>query len=453
METMKTLYSQETEQAVLGCMFMDGDAAQMGKGSLVPDDFYTPLYRVIFEAMQGVEAVDMITVSNELQRMGQWERVGLEWLKKTMDSVSTSVNLKNYIEELKRLSFLRNCVRFGHDVIDAAREHDIGRIDKAISNLNADGYGVGEISTFSDALEAYIKNLAAIRASGRGILGMATGFVDIDSMLGGLRDGSLNILAARPSMGKSALALDIARNAQKAMKGEKEKVVFISLEMTKEELAARGYTAEYLIENDNFAMGGGQEETWLETLRQLEKNSADIDKGIGRMIINDTGGMNMEKIRAYLHGLKTQGVQIRMIIVDYLQFIVTKGVNMVQEMGEVSRGLKNIAKDYECPVVALSQLSRAPESRADHRPILSDLRESGNIEQDADVVMFLYRDEYYFPDSEKKGMAELNIAKQRNGPTGAVDLRWIANCTTFRSAERWHKTTDEPPEKFTQEKL
>ena len=269
METMKTLYSQETEQAVLGCMFMDGDAAQMGKGSLVPDDFYTPLYRVIFEAMQGVEAVDMITVSNELQRMGQWERVGLEWLKKTMDSVSTSVNLKNYIEELKRLSFLRNCVRFGHDVIDAAREHDIGRIDKAISNLNADGYGVGEISTFSDALEAYIKNLAAIRASGRGILGMATGFVDIDSMLGGLRDGSLNILAARPSMGKSALALDIARNAQKAMKGEKEKVVFISLEMTKEELAARGYTAEYLIENDQFAMGGGREETWLQTLREL----------------------------------------------------------------------------------------------------------------------------------------------------------------------------------------
>jgi replicative DNA helicase len=237
------------------------------------------------------------------------------------------------------------------------------------------------------------------------------------------------------------------------MEGEKEKVVFISLEMTAEELAARGYTAEYLISNDHFAMGGGRDEQWLETLRKLEENSADIEKGMGRMIINDQGGMSLEKIRGYLHGLKTQGIEIRLIVVDYLQFIVTKGVNMVQEMGEVSRGLKNLAKDYQCPVVALSQLSRAPENRADHRPILSDLRESGNIEQDADVVMFLYRDEYYFPDSEKKGMAEMNIAKQRNGPTGAVDLRWIADSTTFRSLERFHKTTEEPPEKFIQGKL
>ena len=453
MEDMKTLYSQETEQAVLGCMFLDGEAAMLGKGSLAPDDFYTPLYRTIFEAMQRVEAVDVITVSGELQRMGQWERVGLEWLAKISTSVGSSVNIRKYIEELKRLSYFRRCIKAGQEMIQAAYKQETESIDKALSGIAADGYGTGEISTFSDALEAYIKNLAAIRAAGKSILGTATGFVDIDSMLGGLRDGSLNILAARPSMGKSALALDIARNAQKAMEGEKEKVVFISLEMTKEELAARGYTAEYLIENDNFAMGGGREETWLQTLRDLEKNSADIDKGIGRMIINDTGGMNLERIRAYCHGLKTQGVQIRMIVVDYLQFIVTKGVNMVQEMGEVSRGLKNLAKDYECPVIALSQLSRAPESRADHRPILSDLRESGNIEQDADVVMFLYRDEYYFPDSEKKNMAELNIAKQRNGPTGVVELRWIGNCTTFRSAERWHKTEEKPPETFTQERL
>lgn len=452
MNEMKTLYSQETEQAVLGCMFLDEDAAMMGKGSLVPDDFYTPLYRTVFEAMQGVEAVDVITVSNELQRMGEGERVGLEWIAKISMSVGSSVNIKKYIEELKRLSYFRRCIKAGQEMIQAAYKQETENIDKALSGIVADGYGGGEITTLSDALEAYIKNLAEIRTAGKSILGMATGFVDIDSMLGGLRDGSLNILAARPSMGKSALALDIARNAQKKMEGEKEKVVFFSLEMTKEELAARGYTAEYLIDNDRFAVGKN-DDAWIEELRKLEENSADIEKGIGRMIIHDKGSMTMEKIRAYCHGLKTEGIQIRMIVVDYLQFVVTKGINMVQEMGDVSRGMKNLAKDYNCPVIALSQLSRAPESRADHRPILSDLRESGNIEQDADVVMFLYRDEYYFPDSEKKGMAELNIAKQRNGPTGVVDLRWIANCTTFRSAERWHKTTEKPPKEFEQTKM
>lgn len=452
MENMKTLHSQDTEQAVLGCMFLDGEAAMLGKGSLCPDDFYIPMYRTIFEAMQKVEAVDVITVSNELQRMGEGERIGIEWIAKISMSVASSVNIKKYIEELKRLSYFRRCIKAGQEMIQAAYKQETENIDKALAGIIADGYGEGEIKTFSDALESYIKYLAEIRAVGKSILGMETGFIDIDSMLGGLRDGSLNILAARPSMGKSALALDFARNAQKKMEGEKEKVVFISLEMTAEELTARGYSAEYLIDNDRFAVGKN-DDAWMKELRKLEENSADIEKGIGRMIINDTGGMTMENIRAYLHGLKNQGIQIRLIILDYLQFVVTKGINKVQEMGDVSRGLKKLAKDYKCPVIALSQLSRAPEGRADHRPMLSDLRESGNIEQDADVVMFLYRDEYYCADSEKKGMAELNIAKQRNGPTGVVDLRWIANCTTFRSAERWHKTTEKPPKEFEQTKM
>jgi len=451
-ENLKHLHSEETEQAALGCMFMDGDAAMMGKGSLCPEDFYIPMYRTIFEAMQGVDVIDIVTVNNALQKMGEGERIGVERLANIIGSVSTSINLKSYIEELKRLSYLRSCVKLGRDVIDGAREQNIEKIDKAIAEMQAGGYGAAELVTFEDALESYIKNLAEIKASGKRFLGQETGFIDLDDMLGGLRNGTLNILAARPSMGKSALMLDIARNTQKRLTKDNEKVVIISLEMSKDELAARGYTAEYLIENDTFSTIEN-DDIYMENLRELEKNSADIKKGLGRMLINDESSMTMEKIRGYLHGVKTQGIDIRLIVLDYLQLVTTKGVNLVQEMGEVSRGLKNLAKDYNCPVLALSQLNRAVEGRADKRPYLSDLRDSGNIEQDADVVMMLYREEYYFPDCDKKGTAEVNIAKQRNGPTGVVLLKWIPACTTFRNLQKFKPTNEKPPKEFTQERL
>lgn len=454
MENLKHLCNQETERAALGCMFLDRGAALMGIGSLVPDDFYVPMYRTIFEAMGRVEHIDPITVNSELQKAGEGERVGVEWLSKIIRSVSTSVYLKDYIEELKRLSYFRRCIKAGQEMMQAAYRQETESIDKALSGIRADGYGAGELVTLEDALEEYIKELAEIRTSGKRFLGLETGFIDIDDMLGGLRNGTLNILAARPSMGKSALMLDIARNVQKKLMGENEKVVIFSLEMNRKELAARGYTAEYLISNDKFSTIGN-DDIYMENLRELEKKSADIRKGLGRLLINDESSMTVEKIRAYLHGLKTKGVDIRLIVLDYLQLVTTKGVNMVQEMGEVSRSLKNLAKDYNCPVLALSQLSRGPEGRADHRPILSDLRESGNIEQDADVVMMLYREEYYFPDCDrhKKGTAEVNIAKQRNGPTGAIRLKWIPECTTFRNLQKFTPTKEKPPKEFEQTKM
>lgn len=229
-------------------------------------------------------------------------------------------------------------------------------------------------------------------------------------------------------------------------------MVFFSLEMPDKSLGNRGYTSEFLIDNDRFAVGAN-DAAWQETLRGVAENRADYESGAGRLIIRDETGQTVEKMSAFLHGLQGQGIRPRFIVVDYLQLIVSKGQDRVREVGNISRGLKQMAKDWDCPVLALSQLSRGPEGRADHRPILSDLRDSGDIEQDADVILFLYRDEYYYPDTEKKNTAELNIAKQRNGPTGTIALTWMPRSTTFRSAAGFHETKEAPPKEWVQEHL
>lgn len=452
MDELKRLHSEETEKAALGCMFLDGGAAALGKTLLVPDDFYTPLYCLIFQAMQKLEAVDVVTVSNELQRMGEWERVGLEWLAKISTSVSSSIYMRKYVEDLKQLSCLRRVVKEANEMVQAAYRHDVAGIDRSIEAIRGDGYSFAEIVTLADATERHIKKIAELRASGKKIVGLPTGFDDLDLMLGGQRNGEVTILAARPSMGKSALMLDIAKNAQKSLTEKNDRVVIFSLEMPSESLGNRGYTSEYLIDNDRFAVGTN-DSTWQDTLQEVEKNSEHYEQGAGRLIINDRTGQTIEKMNAYLHGLRMRGINICLICVDYLQLIVSKGQDRVREVGNISRGLKQMAKDWDCPVLALSQLSRSVEGRADHRPMLSDLRDSGDIEQDADTIMFLYRDEYYFPDTEKRNMAELIIGKQRNGPTGTIDLVWMPRSTTFRSVERFHKTKEKPPKEWEQQTL
>lgn len=452
MEELKRLHSEEAERAALGCMFLDREAAALGKTLLVPDDFYTPLYCLIFQAMQRLEEIDNVTVSNELQRMGEWERVGLEWLAKISTSVGSSIFLRKYIEDLKQLSYLRRVVREANEMTQAAYRQDVASIDRSMEAIRGDGYGTAQIVTLAEATERHIKKIAELRARGRKIVGLPTGFEDLDLMLGGLRNGETTILAARPSMGKSALMLDIAKNAQKSLPEKDDRVVVFSLEMPKESLGNRGYTSEYLIDNDRFAVGTN-DSTWLDTLQEVEKNSEHYEQGAGRLIINDRTGQTIEKMNAYLHGLRMRGINICLICVDYLQLIVSKGQDRVREVGNISRGLKQMAKDWDCPVLALSQLSRSVEGRADHRPMLSDLRDSGDIEQDADTIMFLYRDEYYFPDSEKRGQAELIIGKQRNGPTGTIDLVWMPRSTTFRSVERFHGTKEKPPKEWEQQTL
>lgn len=452
MEELNRLQSEETERAALGCMLMDQEAAEMGKSLLSAEDFYTPMYRTIFCAMQALEVVDAFTVSDELKRRKDGAGIGIERLAEIAVAVSTSVHLRGYIESLKRLSFLRRMLQGARDMTAAVLRQDIGGIDRSMAAMRGDGWGSAEIVTLADATEKHIRELTALRESGKKIVGLPTGFTDLDLMLGGLRNGDFCILAARPSMGKSALALDIAKNAQKSMTEQADRVVFFSLEMPDKSLGNRGYTSEFLIDNDRFAVGAN-DAAWQETLRGVAENRADYESGAGRMIIRDETGQTVEKMSAFLHGLQGQGIRPRFIVVDYLQLIVSKGQDRVREVGNISRGLKQMARDWDCPVLALSQLSRGPEGRVDHRPMLSDLRDSGDIEQDADVILFLYRDEYYFPDTEKKNCAELNIAKQRNGPTGTIALTWMPRSTTFRSAAGFHETKEKPPKEWEQTRL
>lgn len=422
----------------MGCMMLDAEAARLGCGLVSAEDFYFPVNRMVFEAAEAVRktgaAVDAVTLWAEMERQGTAEQAGFETLARIAGSISTSVNLRHYAEEIKRLAYFRRCICACGEMMQAAYRQDSGEIGRVIAGIQGDGYGAAEVKTLADATGEYIAELNEIRMSGKTIVGIPTGFRDLDFMLGGLRDGDLNILAARPSMGKSALALDIARNAQRTLSG-RERVAFFSLEMPAKALGGRGYSSEYNVENDCFSVGTN-DESWLRTLAEIEKNSADFESGSGRVILNDEGGMTMDKIRAACHGYQTQGFRLRLVVVDYLQLIRCKAENRTREIGVISRELKQLAKDFRCPVLALSQLTRKCEERADKRPMMYDLRESGDIEQDADVIMLLYREEYYFPDTERRGVAEVNIAKQRNGPTGVVELVWLPRCTTFRSIEK-----------------
>jgi replicative DNA helicase len=332
-------------------------------------------------------------------------------------------------------------------MVQAAYRQDVAECQREMERMTADGYGHRKIVTLADAFEDYIREISEQRASGRKLIGLDTGFSHLNWMTGGFRKGEMIVLAARPSMGKSALALDIGRAAQKSLRAEGKTVVFFSLEMPAKSLGGRGYTAEYKKPNDAFSIGAN-DETWKETLREIERNAKHFTEGSGGMILNEEGSLTIDQLRAACHGYKAGGRQIGLIIVDYLQLISVKGENRVQEIGAVSRGLKLLAKDMDCPVLVLSQLSRKNEERADKKPMLSDLRDSGAIEQDADVVLFLHREEYYFPDTEKQNTAELMIAKQRNGPTGTIELVWIKDCTTFRTKEFFKKTDEEMPELF-----
>lgn len=446
-ESLKALYSKEAEMAALGCMFLDPMTAAEGCGVLFEDDFYNPAYRSIFAAMRQLDVVDIVTVSAELGRRGEMEKIGISMLAEITTSISSSIHFREYTKELKRLAYYRRCLRFGREITQAAMQQNGSEVERILTAIRDDGYGEERVRTLAEATAEYITEVAEVRASGKKIIGLPTGFKDLDAMLGGLRDGELTILAARPSMGKSALAMDIARNAQKALHADMDRVVFFSLEMPRKALGCRGYTAEYQLDNGAFAIGSNDAD-WMNLLQDVEKNSADFEKGAGRMLLNDKSGMSVEDIRAACHGYRAQGIHLRLVVIDYLQLIACKGENRTREIGEISRGLKQMAKDLGCPFLVLSQLNRGNEGRADKRPALSDLRDGGDLEQDADTVLFIYRDEYYFRDSERKGVAEIIIGKQRNGPIGTIDLAWLAKSTTFRNFVDFYKTHESLPEEW-----
>ena len=431
-------HDQEAEQAVLGCMIFDSDGISAAFESLSGDDFYRPDHKIIFESIielfsEGVQT-DIITLKSRLEKKGVFEQVGgMNYIAELAGMVSTSARIKDYIKIVYDKSVLRKLIKASGDISASSYEgkQDVEEIvnnaEESIFNIVQNRHS-DDFSHINDVLISSIDKIEEIYYSKSKITGIETGFKDFDFKTAGLHPSDLILIAARPSMGKTAFALNIAQHA--AVDNKKSTAIF-SLEMSKEQLVNRLLCSQAMLDSQKLRTGGLEQDDWSKIAQAMgELSEAPI-------YINDVPGINAMQLRAMCRKLKLEK-GLDLIVIDYLQLMSGHGKNdsRQQEISEISRSLKAIAREMEAPVIALSQLSRACEARADHRPMLSDLRESGAIEQDADVVAFLYRDEYYNPDTEKKNQAEVIIAKQRNGPVGTVDLVWLGAYTKFVDMER-----------------
>ena len=424
----------EAEQAIIGSMLTDRDAVISAIEVLKPEDFYREDNKTIYEAILNLytrsEPIDVITVRAELESMGKLDNVGgLEYLAELPEKVPTTANASKYIKIVEEKSTLRNLIKTANEIIELGYNptEDVDDImegaEKKIFNIMQDKDQKG-YSPLKDVLVESFTKLEELYNRKQHITGVPSGFIDLDYRTAGFHGSELILIAARPAMGKTAFALNIATNA--VLRANVPVAVF-SLEMSKEQLVNRILSSESMVDSNKIRTGKLEEDDWTKLAEAIGPLSE------GEMYIDDTPGINIMEIRAKCRKLKIEK-NIGLVVIDYLQLIQGSGKrngSREQEISEISRSLKILAKELNVPVIALSQLSRAAEQRPDHRPMLSDLRESGAIEQDADIVMFLYRDDYYNPDTDKKGIAEVIIAKHRGGSTGTVDLRWLGNYTKF----------------------
>ena len=429
----------EAEQAVIGSMLTDKEAVASSIEVLKEDDFYREDNRIIYSAMLNLynraEPIDLITLKSELESMGKFEQVGgFEYLTELPEKVPTTANATKYIKIVEEKSVLRNLIKTANEIIDLGYypTEDVEDImegaEKKIFNIMQDKNQKG-YAPIKDILVDSFTQLEELYNRKQHITGVPTGFSDLDYRTAGLHGSELILVAARPAMGKSAFALNIATNA--ALRGNTPVAIF-SLEMSKEQLVNRILCSEAMVDSNKVRTGKLEDEDWGKLAEAIGPLS---ETGI---YIDDTPGISVMEIRAKCRKLKLEK-NIGLVVIDYLQLVQgsnKRNASREQEISEISRSLKILAKELNVPVIALSQLSRAVEQRPDHRPMLSDLRESGAIEQDADIVMFLYRDDYYNEDSEKKNVAEVIIAKHRGGSTGTVDLGWLGSYTKFVNLER-----------------
>lgn len=432
----------DAEQAVIGSMLTDKDAVIDSVEILKPDDFYRQDNKTIYEAILNLynraEPIDIITVKSELTSLGKIEAVGgLEYLAVLPDKVPTTANVDKYIKIVEEKSILRRLIKASNEVIDlgyAQTEELDAIIDQAEKRIFEISQGKNQkgYSALKDILVESFAEIEKLYNQKEPITGIPTGFADLDYKTAGLHNSDLILVAARPAMGKSAFALNIATNA--ALQA-KVPVVIFNLEMSKSQLVNRMLCSEAMVDSNKIRTGKIEEDDWVKLATALGPLSE------APIYIDDTPGITVTEIRAKCRKLKMEK-NIGLVVIDYLQLIQGTGkrnASREQEISEISRSLKILAKELDVPVIALSQLSRAAEQRADHRPMLSDLRESGAIEQDADIVMFLYRDDYYNPDSEKKNIAEVIMAKHRSGSTGTVELLWLGNYTKFVNIEKYRE--------------
>ena len=429
----------DAEQAIIGSMLTDKDAVIAAIEVLKEEDFYREDNRAIFSAIFNLynraEPIDIITVKSELESMGKFEQVGgLEYLAELPEKVPTTANATKYIKIVEEKSTLRNLIKTANEIIELGYNptedvEDImegaeKRIFDIMQDKNQKGY-----APIKDVLVDSFTQLEELYNRKQHITGVPTGFTELDYKTAGFHGSDLILIAARPAMGKTAFALNIATNA--AVKAHVPVAVF-SLEMSKEQLVNRVLCSEAMVDSNKVRTGKLDEDDWAKLASAIGPLSE------SEIYIDDTPGISVTEIRTKCRKLKLEK-NIGMVVIDYLQLVQgsnKRNGSREQEISEISRSLKILAKEIGVPVVALSQLSRAVEQRPDHRPMLSDLRESGAIEQDADIVMFLYRDDYYNQDSEKKDIAEVIIAKHRGGSTGTVELLWLGSYTKFVNLER-----------------
>ena len=426
------------EQAVLGSMLADTDAVVKAIEILKPEDFYREDHKEIYSAMLELyglgEPIDFLTLRNILQQRGTLEKVGSEMFLSTLiDSVPTTSNIESYVKIVEEKATLRSLIKAANDIlamgyasteeVNSIIEKTEKRIFDVLQNRNSRGY-----ASIKDILIDTFDNIEQLYKKKSKVSGIESGFTDLDLKTSGLNPSELIMVAARPAMGKSAFVLNIAHHV--AMNG-KVPVMIFSLEMSKEQMVNRILCSEAEVDSMKVRTGDLDSEDWI----KLGKASGNLAEA--PIYIDDTPGLSSAELRAKCRKAKLEK-DVGLIIIDYLQLMESKGRNESRqnEISEISRSLKILAKELNVPVIALSQLSRAPEARPDHRPILSDLRESGSIEQDADIVMFLYRDDYYNPDTEKKNVAEVIIAKNRSGSTGTVELAWLGKYTKFANLFR-----------------
>lgn len=440
-EVIKRLppHNVEAERAVIGAMMLNADAIMVCSELLTSDEFYQQQYGIIFDALvemykDGVGA-DLVTLQNKLREKEVTpELYSVEYLGELLASVPTSANVKFYAEIVHEKAVLRRLIRVSEQVtkdcyMDSQPLEDILEdTEKSVFDVIQQRGG----SEFEPIRDVVLRTLDSIEKAAKqkgNITGLETGFRDLDAKTAGLQKSDLILIAARPAMGKTAFVLNIA---EYVALHSNSTIALFSLEMSKEQLVKRMLAMNSMVDSQKIRTGDLEDDDWDKLVGSVRKI------GNSNLVIDDTSGITASELRSKCRKLKIeQGLDL--VIIDYLQLMTGAGKrksdSRQQEISDISHSLKVMARELNVPVIALSQLSRAVESRPDKRPMLSDLRESGAIEQDADIVMFIYRDEYYNPDSEKKGVAEVIVAKQRSGPTGPVELAWLSQYTKFGNLE------------------
>lgn len=431
-------HSVEAEQSVVGSMIMDRDAIMTASEVITSEDFYQSQYGVLFDAMLELynegKPVDLVTLQERLREKDVPPEISsLEFVKDLLDAVPTSANVRHYATIVQEKSMLRKLIKVNEEIANTCylakeRTEDIlEETEKKIFDL-LQYRSTGDFVPIKQVVLNALDKIEKASKNKGTVTGIPTGFIDLDYKTSGFQPSDLILIAARPSMGKTAFVLNVAQNM--AFKEGKTVAIF-SLEMSKEQLVNRLFSLESKVDSQALRTGNLTDEDWA----KLIEGAAVVGKS--NLIIDDTPGISIAELRSKCRKFKLEH-NLGIIIIDYLQLMSggKRSESRQQEISEISRSLKAVARELNVPVVALSQLSRAVEQRPDHRPMLSDLRESGAIEQDADVVMFLYRDDYYNKDTDKKNIAEVIIAKQRNGPIGTVELVWLPNYTKFANMKK-----------------